>query len=320
MSVMVSAQSAPEGAKVDPLSLGDHTYDTDEIKGLWYRVRGVVGGPVVVVTSVGWGLSGGYVWNSLNKLEDTHLCVYSVPRGNGRSGRPTDDTRMSTAIMSSDLDLLRQHLGLEKIPALIGHSNGSCLALGYAEQFPDRLGKVVIIDSQIMGDKEWSQLNGENFRRYLNERKDMPEYADAVAAITKLGAKNGGDTDEEFLELLTTAIPLYFTDTTKAHLLAESMADPDFDGVPLSLWAYQKQGAQDDSPNRPNQVAEATKVKADVLVVHGDDDFICPLVWAQRIADILPSAELAVFETCGHCPWLEQPEKFWSLLRKFLAK
>ena len=72
---MTSAALATDGAKADPLSIGDHTYDTDEIKGLWYRVAGVVGGPVVVVTSVGWGLSGGYTWGSLNKLENTHLCV-----------------------------------------------------------------------------------------------------------------------------------------------------------------------------------------------------------------------------------------------------
>jgi proline iminopeptidase len=58
-------------------------------------------------------------------------------RGSGGSTRPEDREQMSTAAMANDIDRLRSYLGLDSIN-LLGHSNGSAIALDYAERYPQR--------------------------------------------------------------------------------------------------------------------------------------------------------------------------------------
>ena len=45
-----------------------------------------------------------------------------------------------------------------------------------------------------------------------------------------------------------------------------------------------------------------------VLVVTGDDDQIAPTEDSIRFADVLESASLVVFPSCGHVPQEERPE------------
>ncbi len=158
------------------LSEGDHFFSTDDIT-LHYRVGG--SGPIIVATSVGWGLPGCYLWNTLGpELEKHHLVIYLEPRGNGKSSHPHDDSTMASRDMVDDIESLRKHLGLDVIPALLGHSNGACIALGFAEKNPDRLEKLILIDAEIHDGPPST-----NYQGWASKRRDLPEYSAAYQSM-----------------------------------------------------------------------------------------------------------------------------------------
>lgn len=60
------------------------------------------------------------------------------------------------------------------------------------------------------------------------------------------------------------------------------------------------------------------RVSAQTWVVHGDYDHI-PVEYARRVAQAIPNARFEVIESCGHFPWVEQPETFVPKLEAFLS-
>jgi pimeloyl-ACP methyl ester carboxylesterase len=57
-----------------------------------------------------------------------------------------------------------------------------------------------------------------------------------------------------------------------------------------------------------------------VLVITGDDDRIVPMEQSVRLAQEVPSAELAVIEACGHTPHEECPEPWLEAVNGFLTE
>jgi len=53
-----------------------------------------------------------------------------------------------------------------------------------------------------------------------------------------------------------------------------------------------------------------------VFLLHGEDDAICPVSGARRLARTLPKAELTVWKGAGHLPFWTQPERFHFWLKE----
>ena len=64
-----------------------------------------------------------------------------------------------------------------------------------------------------------------------------------------------------------------------------------------------------------NVSAALRKLNAKVLIVHGLDDPM-PLSVPQDIQRAVPGAKLEVIDDCGHYPWLDQPVRFSSILKR----
>ena len=52
----------------------------------------------------------------------------------------------------------------------------------------------------------------------------------------------------------------------------------------------------------------------------GREDWITPVSSAQTIAQLLPNAELVIFEESGHSPQTEEREKFNRVVREFVDR
>ena len=63
-----------------------------------------------------------------------------------------------------------------------------------------------------------------------------------------------------------------------------------------------------------------TQVERPVLLLHGEQDGICPASASAFMAERLPMAELKVMPGCGHAPFMTRPETFNELLRGFLPR
>lgn len=271
----------------------------------------------ILVQCPGWGLGSGYLQHGLSDLwapsskgdnDPEPTTVYTViflhPRGTGGSSQTVWTGRMSTMPdMTSDIEELRKHLEVEDFPVLLGHSNGGAIALGYAELFPDRVQKLILIDHQIIGlqDRKTDKLVA---------TKDNPAYRGAWDKLQNRRA----DTDDEFTDSVNSIWPLYFYDPAKyTDELLRAIGDQR-----MSVWTYRWQAHCDRHLLNPTQMADGLKyVRAKTLVIFGQDDMIVGLKIAVQTMDI-PGAELITYKECGHFPWIEQKEQFMQDVRRFI--
>jgi pimeloyl-ACP methyl ester carboxylesterase len=104
---------------------------------------------------------------------------------------------MSCRIMVEDIEQLRVHLGLERIPILFGHSRGAAIMLPYSERYQQRVVKLVLVGAQTHD----SPPNDE-FAQWVAKRKDDPVFGPALAAMNNARNNNPPATDEEFIKVL----------------------------------------------------------------------------------------------------------------------
>lgn len=240
----------------------------------------------------------------MQELETEFTVLYFETRGIGGTSRPSPD-KMSTKDMASDLEQLRNHLSLDQL-VVVGHSNGGSIALTYAEDFPNRVKKLVLVDHELAGFKS------DNFQIYATKRKDDLVYGPALQAMMKV-FRQPPSTDEEFAEGLKKIIPYYFTDTTKTNLLADAL-----EGGQLSAWNFVNQ-QKCDAALGFSAVEGLANIQAHTLAINGEDDAMCSVAAARKAIEGIGSrAELKLIQNCGHCPWLERPEEFFPAVKQFL--
>jgi proline iminopeptidase len=89
------------------------------------------------------------------RLAGRHTIVLYDHRCNGRStGAPV--TSMTWENLTADADALREELGFERWDVL-GHSFGGHVALEYVLRYPERVSRLVLLDTA--GDARWPQVN-----------------------------------------------------------------------------------------------------------------------------------------------------------------
>lgn len=71
---------------------------------------------------------------------------------------------------------------------------------------------------------------------------------------------------------------------------------------------------------RHNMAKDLHKIHIPVALIWGRNDKITPPEVAVEFSHLLPNAELAWVENCGHAPMMERPVEFNRLLKGFLEK
>lgn len=69
---------------------------------------------------------------------------------------------------------------------------------------------------------------------------------------------------------------------------------------------------------RTCHVDQFDQVPVPTLVIHGREDEVFPVEWAERAADRIQEARLEVFEDCAHWPPRENHDRFVETVRGFL--
>jgi proline iminopeptidase len=302
--IAINLSSAFADTSDQKLTVGSHDAKLADVS-LHYEVTGQ--GPLVFVTSPGWGIGSLYLQRGLATLESSFTVIFVDTRGSGESSRPADNRQMSMATMADDIDRLRDYLGLDSIN-LIGHSNGGTIALDYAERYPQRLKKVVLIDTEVLDDRD-----NEATERYLTLWGNDPKFKSSVAALHHTLA-TVYNTDEEFSTSLARILPLYFSDPDRYLATFEQQ----YAGSHLSSFARKYQRAADKIAPR-YQAREYDRVRAKALIISGTIDFICPVEVSERMHQGIAGSELSLYANVGHFPYIEQPTRFFSEVSQFLA-
>src|SRR6185312_15508636 len=131
-------------------------------------------GPTLVCHPGGPGFSSLYL-GDLAGLGDQLELVLLDPRGTGGSDPAAG---YGIADYASDLEELREHLGLERL-LLLGHSHGGVVAIEYAAGHPDRVERLILASTLARHSPEQAAA----MEQAVEARQDEPWHADAVDAL-----------------------------------------------------------------------------------------------------------------------------------------
>ncbi len=289
---------APVAAQAtDPLASGEYEVELRGVR-IWYLVRG--SGPVLLIQpgGAGWGGDATVYIETLRPLEAAYTLVYYDPRGIGRSGR-SDPTLYKLDEYVEDLEALRRHLGLEAL-RLAGHSHGGSVALKYALAYPERVDRLLV-------------LNSGPFVRDLD-----PDWLAARAGYEAAQARWAAmDTtlapDELHAEFIRTFVPVvhFYDYEPLRQTVEELLARTTFSAEPFQQ--SERELATFDIRDR---VAE---IRAPTLIVIGDDDPPDLREGSYLLHERIPGAQLFVAPGCGHWTMFECPEVFFPAVLRFLA-
>ncbi|MFZ0499919.1 MAG: alpha/beta hydrolase [Steroidobacteraceae bacterium] len=287
LSARASATAAAMRVDLRPLDAARHTVALPDGITLGYVQLGDPRGvPVVLIH--------GYTdsdldWAPLVPYLSPQLRLVLIDlRGHGVSSKPECCyTRLDFAY---DVKLLLDALGIQRAD-IVGHSLGSMIAQTFAEYWPQRTARVVLISST------GGPPPGSGPRK--------PEF-DYAAAIRRL--KEPIDPDSAFM---------------KEWWASPKPVDPEYlrrqrvnaAAIPLEVWlAVLDQGLVDSDLQRT-----LPRLRAPTLLIWGGADPIMePAVrWTLRRA--LPRAKVVIFPGLGHNPFWEDPRACAAVINKFLA-
>ena len=268
-----------------------------------YFVRGK--GPLLIAHSGGPGADA-RDWDDFAKIDDFVTIVAIHPRGSGLSGPAAGDAYLLPDY-ASDVETLRKYLGLEK-PMLMGWSHGGMVAMEYAINYPDSLSKLILFDTSAY------------FGEFLNDVeasvqafKDKPWYEDSLDALKKEWAGEY-QTDEVMGRLWQREKKFYFKKfDARAQAYAERTKDTLIKVAPLRVFNEKEAPTFDLRPH-------LKKIKVPTLVIVGRQDFITNVDMAKEMVERIPNAQLEIFEESGHYGFVEEPEKFYRVVKEFVEK
>jgi proline iminopeptidase len=271
---------------------------------LAYRREGE--GPVLVCHGGGPGLSSLYLGDLAGLGGELELVLLD-PRGTGGSTRPSDPRAYAIDDYVSDLEELREHLGLERMQ-LLGHSHGGIVAIAYAARHPERVERLILASTLARFSPEQEGA----MAAAVEGHADEPWYEDARAALE---AEEAGDfeTDEELAELTLREFPFYFArygDEERAYLDTLRGDTPNADA--LRLFNQEQVPTFDLRPELP-------RIAAPTLVITGEVDFITGPLSAAELSEGITGAETVLLPGCGHFIFVEAPGVFRDAVLAFLG-
>ena len=246
------------------------------------------GAPVVIVAG-GPGLDADYMTEVAQDVAAAGFeAVLPDLRGTGLSREAGNDlSMMSIAGSVADLEALRQSLGLDRL-TLIGHSFGGGIIQAYAEAHPDRVARLVLLDS---AGTDLQPAPDQAMALKWMERLSPAEKADYEAARAK-----GDDTAMKMKFRATIANP------AKAEAFVAGLR-------PIAAPAAAKAISSDFRAHYQMTVRDPA---FPVWVIYGERDWIRG--WQSQLAQAYPRASIRLIADGGHFPWIDNPEETASAL------
>jgi pimeloyl-ACP methyl ester carboxylesterase len=208
-------------------------------------------------------------------------------RGHGRSDKP--ECCYARIDFAYDIKLLLDALHIARAD-VVGHSLGSMITQVLAEEWPQRVRKVVLVSSS-GGPRAGSP-----------PKKPAFDYA---AEIRKL--KEPIDPDSPFMIA-------WWSSPKPVNPEFIRRQRRDAANIPLGVWlAVLDQGA-----NSADLQRNLPKLTAPALLIWGSDDPIMEEEVRQTLREALPKATVRVFEGLGHNPFWEDPAAVGQVINKFL--
>lgn len=260
-------------------------------------------GPALLCVPGGPGRASDYL-EDLGGLDRTRRLLLLDNRGTGRSELPAERASLQLPNLADDVEDVRR--ALDPPPAdLLGHSAGCPVVLLHAARHLDAVRRLVLVtpSGRPFG---WLADDLAEIRSSRSAEPWYPDAAEAQAALEHAGPRSRGDLEKE-------TRPFWYgrwDERTRQHAAGADRQ------MSLRASAGYAPGPEYDADAARESLRDIT---ARVLVVVGDRDALTGAAVAQRFAEVLPAAEVAVIAGAGHFPWVDEPDAFRHAVESFLA-
>ena len=253
---------------------------------------------------------------TLKPLEEKFTMVYYDTRGTGKSEAPQKLEDYNSDQLSKEIDLLRKKVGAEKI-WIFGHSDQSAVALQYAVEHPEHVSGLILTGTSFIGD-----LDETLQRKRDSENKRIKESAWFSQVVE----------DWEYM----------YVNKTSTDKSGKDLADS-----PIKWWAYDEESSQKvipivkviseagrrkpiagkhfvETPYQRQKYLEIQKkfknLKVKTLIINGKFDTNNAPEFAEELHRNLLNSKLVLLDKSGHFPWIEEPDKTFEEIFKWLAE
>jgi len=272
---------------------GGVTADMIEVNGADIYYESIGDGPAILVMHGGLGLSHDYLQPYFDTLSKTHTVVYYDHFGNGRSAKPANYDEMNFDRLTSDAAVLMSKLNHETF-TLVGHSYGGFIGQKFVEKYPDRLDGLILISTVPAFD-------------YQPTVSGTDEQMQAFGKIFSAPLTSNAEWQENWNKILQ----MYFHDYDENIGAALDAS---------TIYEYRAWNAANPLLAGFNMLGVLSKVSTPSLVLGGRYDPITPAEQSERIASLIPNADLKIFENSAHYPFITEEKEFFETLSAWLNR
>ncbi len=221
--------------------------------------------------------------------------------GHGESDKPRADYSLA-AFANGVRDLLAA-LEIDRV-TVVGHSLGGGIAMQFAYQYPQFVERVVLVSAGGVS-KDVS---------FALRVAAMPMGAEALALLRVPGA-----------------VPaVQFASRAIGNVFGSTKLTRDAASLPRLVGGLSKPGAVSafartlrsvvDTRGQFVTMLDRSYLMPDlpVQIIWGEDDLIIPVSHARLAHEQLPGSRLEIFEKSGHVPHDDQPDRFVSVVERFI--
>jgi proline iminopeptidase len=278
------------------------SFDNNGVK-IAYRVFGT-GSPLIVING-GPGRSSDTftkLAESLQSKTNKQVILFDQ-RGTGKSKLTLiNENTISLDLMISDLEALRKHLGFNKV-AILGHSFGGMYAMAYASKYPESIDALILSCSGGV-DLSWKEYALHNMLSRLTEKERKKHEFWTSPEQQKI------DPIKADLEALRILIPAYIYHRKFVSQLEHDLINLNY-YVPVVNQLVWK------SMENYNLKEDLKVLHAPTLIIDGRQDILGEAV-PITIHESIINSTIEFLDKCSHYPWLDSPDKYFSLITKFL--
>ncbi|MER7015147.1 alpha/beta hydrolase [Saccharopolyspora sp. NPDC000359] len=268
----------------------------DGVRLAHHHTPGSTGGTVVLLHGTP---SHSHIWrNVAPALEaDGHGVLVHDLLGYGASERPVDRDTSVTAQAELLADLLAQ-LGIRRC-TLVGHDIGGAVAQLFTTAHPDRVDRLVLINSV-----SYDSWPSSTWRRIIRD------HLDDHAAMSQ----------QEFEALLTRQLEMVVADPARmTGGVLEAYLRPHRTPVGRASFFEHQVRYYDSTPTQ--RVAPLLRtLPTPTWIIWGAEDRWQPVDHAHRLAADIPGASLTTIPGAGHFPMEDDPQRIVEELRAALAR